>query len=217
MINNILAIGDSYTYGSELENPGRDSWPMQLAIKLNSYVTNLGMPSSSNDRIFRLAIEHTLELQYDLVICAWTEVSRLDLWANDREFQVTSASVDYHAKQYPWIKEYYARHYDDRHSTKTWLTRVLALQEYFKNKGQRYIFANMQPNNEYREHYTKLGLTKFIDQIDTDNYLGWPEGEGMHAWIGDAEIGSCGHPLELGHKRIAEKYYEHIRNIGWLS
>ena len=216
MISSILAIGDSYTAGAELTAPDRSAWPTILANKLNCAVTNLGLPGGSNDRIFRLAIEHSLTPKYDLIICAWTDVSRLDLVLNGNEFPITSASV-WHHERFPWLKEYYANHHEDHHATKTWLAKVLALQGYFKNKNQRYIFANMQSNFEYKKYYSELGLTPFTDQIDTSNYLGWSIGEGMTVWQGDAPKGPNGHPLELGHKRIAEKYYEHIRHIGWIS
>ena len=215
MIKHILAIGDSYTFGEELSDHVLQSWPRVLADKLNCKYANLAIPGGSNDRIFRIAVEETLTPKYDLVICAWTDVSRLDLVLNGREFPITSASV-WHHKQYPWLKEYYANHHDEHHATRTWLAKVIALQEYFKNKNQRYIFVNMQSNWQYKQYYIDLGLTHFVNQIDTVNYPGWTTGEGLTAWQGDCPKGPHGHPLELGHQRIAEKINEHIRNLGWL-
>ena len=43
------------------------------------------------------------------------------------------------------------------------------------------------------------------------------ENDGMVEWMGDCPKGPGGHPLELGHQRIAKKINEHIRNLGWLS
>ena len=54
------------------------------------------------------------------------------------------------------------------------------------------------------------------NQIDTTNYLGWPN-ESMMEWTYSAAQGPRGHFLEEGHAIVADKVYEHIRNIGWLS
>jgi hypothetical protein len=47
-------------------------------------------------------------------------------------------------------------------------------------------------------------------------WLGWPRA-GFVEWMWDCPKGPGGHPLELGHQRIAEKINEYIRNIGWFS
>jgi hypothetical protein len=47
-------------------------------------------------------------------------------------------------------------------------------------------------------------------------WLGWPR-SGFVEWMWDCPKGSGGHPLELGHQRIAEKINEHIKTIGWIS
>jgi lysophospholipase L1-like esterase len=38
----------------------------------------------------------------------------------------------------------------------------------------------------------------------------------MVEWMGDCPKGPGGHPLELGHQRIAEKINEHIKRLGWI-
>ena len=47
-------------------------------------------------------------------------------------------------------------------------------------------------------------------------WMDW-QSEGMIEWMGDCPKGPGGHPLTLGHQRIANKINEHIRNLGWLS
>ena len=212
----ILTLGDSYTYGYELSNPTKDAWPVKLADSLACDVKNLGIPGGSNDRIFRLAVSELVRNTYDIVICAWTEVSRLDLTANGQEFQVTGAST-WHHDRFPWIKEYYANHYSERHAVETWLTKVIALQEFFKARKQKYIFVNMNCNWDHANYYKELGLEHLVNSIDKTYYPGWDIGEGLSGWQGDCPKGPGGHPLELGHQRIAEKFYEHIRYLGWIS
>ena len=210
----ILTIGDSFTYGAELANREHDAWPYVLARKLNLNVDNLACPGGSNDRMFRITVDRVVQKNYKLVIIGWTEPSRLDLMFNGEELQITSASYHYHAR-FPWIKQYYAEHYDLRHATQTWLAQVLALQDFLKQREQKYVFVSM--NGQWDEYYYKnLNLEHMANAVDREHYLGWPQ-EGFTHWQDNAPIGSSGHPLELGHQRIADKIYEHIRNQFWVS
>lgn len=218
----ILAIGCSFTYGMELpdcppstfyvgKEASKLAYPALLANNLNAELTNLSLPGGSNSRIFRLAVDESIKEKYDLVICGWTDTSRIDIRHNDQDLPVTSQSrwLD---KDFPWIKEYFKNHYDPTHSYQTWITQVIALQNHFKLLNQRYIFTSMLPMR-YPESQKFNHLTNMIDE---QYYMGWPN-MGMVDWMGDCPKGPGGHPLELGHERIANKIYEHIRNLGWLS
>ena len=55
----LVAFGDSWTFGSELDIPREDPWPTHLANKLQAEVINLGTPASS--------IEHTLVQLFDYI------------------------------------------------------------------------------------------------------------------------------------------------------
>jgi len=89
----ILTVGDSFTYGAELEDRHRDSWPVVLGRKLDQGVYNLAVPAGSNDRMFRVAVDRVVQNEYELVICGWTEVSRIDTTVNGKELQITSGST----------------------------------------------------------------------------------------------------------------------------
>ena len=211
----ILTIGDSFTYGQELADREKDAWPYVLARKLNLGVDNLAVPAGSNDRTFRLAVNGCLSNKYKLIICGWTEVSRIDTTVNGKELQITSGSTWLHKKM-PWVKEYYANHYDERLAQETWLTKLITLQELFKNKNQKYLFVSMDSRWDWEEYYNKLELMHLVEQVDKEYYVGWPQ-EGFTHWQDKAPLGPNGHPLELGHQRIADKIYEHIRNQFWVS
>tara|TARA_R110000772_G_C13251761_1_gene434608 strand:- start:358 stop:993 length:636 start_codon:yes stop_codon:yes gene_type:complete len=210
----ILTIGDSFTYGAELDNREQDAWPYLLGRELDFGVYNLAVPGGSNDRMFRVTIDRVVQNNYELVICAWTEPSRLDLMFGGKELQITSASYHHHTR-FPWIKQYYAEHYDVAHATQTWLAKVLALQDLLKQRRQKYVFVSMDGHwDDY--HYKNIGLQHMADAVDKEHYLGWPH-EGFTHWQDGCPLGPNGHPLELGHQRIADKIYEHIRNKQWFS
>lgn len=221
----ILAIGDSFTYGDELPDvpePNTEqrkwyrlppssqySYPSLVAKQLNAQIDNLSIPGGSNSRIFRKCIDSILLQNYDLVICGWTEISRLDIQLDGIDFPAGPTSIIAH--KVPWLKEYYAIQYNDDHAWNTWLSQVVALQSFLQNRGQRYIFLSMQGFPSIPDKFNHL-----VNAVDSRHYLGWYQ-HGMTEWMGDCPKGTRHHPLELGHKRIADKVYEHIRNLGWLS
>ena len=70
-------------------------------------------------------------------------------------------------------------------------------------------------NNNYRKNKYKKNNT-VVDQIDPTYYIGWPTTT-MMEWTHGCSKGPGGHFLEQGHERVADKIYEHIRNLGWIS
>jgi len=55
----LVAFGDSWTFGSELDIPRQHPWPVHLATKLNAEVVNLGTPASG--------ISHTVVKLFDFI------------------------------------------------------------------------------------------------------------------------------------------------------
>lgn len=234
----ILAIGDSFTYGSELPDasrtltsipgtviyniPSKLAWPYLLAQKTSGTVDNLGMPGGSNSRIFRVAIKESLLKKYDLVICAWTHLARLDIVHHEIEFPVTLKSSEWLMNEVPWVKDFFKISYDSSHAAETWMAQLIALQDFFKHNNQQYIFLNMEGSEIFpgflgvEKNRVTPRFAELEKRLDKTYYMGWPD-TGMVDWMGDAPKGPGGHPLELGHKRIADKIYEHIGNLGWLS
>ena len=66
------------------------------------------------------------------------------------------------------------------------------------------------------EDYNKRYANNLIKQVDATTYIGWPT-MGSSDWTFGTPHGPCGHFLDEGHKIVAEKIYEHIRNLGWIS
>ena len=203
----ILTIGDSFTYGEELTDRARQAWPYLLGAP----VLNLGKPASSNDRIFRIAIEETTKIKFDIVIVGWSFPNRLEVFDNNNPLCINVNNK----RQLPWVDDYYKYSYNEDFAFRKWFSQVLALQNYFKQIDQRYIFCNVAGLKwHYKQYQSELEF--LFKNIDTTYYAGWPV-DGMLEWQGDCSKGPGGHPLELGHQRIAEQINEHIRHLGWLS
>lgn len=207
----ILTVGDSFTYGEELSNRSDTAWPYLLSKQLAIPVTNLGQGGGSNDMIFRTVVEQTAQQKFSIVIVAWSDPSRLEVWYQDSPVCINS----WGRRNIPWVPGYYKHSYNEKFSYRKWFTQVLALQQYLKSIEQHYLFVNVAGlqgrYTEYQDDFKYLW-----DKYDTDNYLEWPM-NGMLEWQGDCPKGPGGHPLELGHQRIADKINEHIRNISRVS
>ena len=214
----ILTLGDSFTKGSELADPVSSAWPSVLANIGEHHVTNEAEYGGSNDMMFRKAIELTAVDHYDLIVIAWTEAHRMEVYLNEprdmeyRSYTVGPLSINHNWGNLKWTKEYYAEHYNEEYFLRKWLTQVIALQGYFKSRDQKYIFLNAFGNQQALPKYNLT--TK--QSVDSKYFLGWPN-EGIVEWVYGLPKGKYGHPLEQAHILIAEKINESIRNFSWVS
>ncbi len=221
----ILVLGDSTTFGAELSDlpttrfgiygndyinnfgeqefcpPSKRAWPALLAARLGCEVNNQSIVGGSNDRIFRLAIEQTLLQSWDLVICAWTNVGRFDLTDGVRDIAVSPNS--HH--ELKWVKEYMALHWDPVRDDVNFLTKLIALQSYFAQKSQPYLFVKstgIQLCSEVQALHQQLDKTHCVD---------WHSN--FYTWAKEYPLGPDGHLLEQGHVRIADIMYSRVQQI----
>jgi hypothetical protein len=214
----ILAVGCSFTAGAELPNPATSAWPNLIGKLNNRTVKNLGLGGASNDRTFRLVVEETAKQRFDLVIVQWTEPSRIEIW-NERIHQLVDVNVGKLYSRLPgfgWLDTYYQYHYSDLHAHKKWAIQILSLQGYLKSIEQPYVMVSLSGLDQPLYTGAWNNIKYLWDRVDEKYYPGWPF-EGLYMWQGDCPRGPGGHPLELGHERMANKINEHIRNLGWLS
>jgi hypothetical protein len=209
----ILTIGDSFTFGDELRHPDKDAWPVILAEKNKWEVKNQGKGGGSNDRIIRIAFEEIAN-NYDLIIVGWTTWDRFEVKPGDITAWISANRVL--SDNWHWVRDYYKYAYDDYFAFCNYLRQIIMLQSYFKQNNQKYIFCNaFNTPKEYLEQ-NKLEAIQLSSQVDLTYFIDWPNGH-MCEWMGDCPKGPDGHPLELGHQRIADKINEHIRHLGWIS
>lgn len=219
MIQKILAIGCSFTAGQELpdakntEEISEYAYPALLAKRYNASLNNLSMSGTGNHRIFRKVVNEICRQQYDLVICGWTTWERLDLQFENRDLASAIGSIPY--QEYPWLRTYYKYHSDMSVAAETWLSQMITLQSFFQITNQKYIFLGCQSFQFDRYDPLVEKYQHLIDKIDATKFIGWPK-RTMLDIVADSPKGPGGHPLELGHYKIADEIHKQIQNLGWL-
>jgi hypothetical protein len=207
----VLTVGDSFTYGEELADQ-KSAWPYLLGHE----VTNLAKPGSSNTCMVRAVVEHAYD--YDLIIIAWSHFARTeiadetgfyDIWPGCNAIQYNEHS--------PWRKQlvdYYTKHYNDDYLYTQYLLNIILVQNYLTANNKRYLMLDSFGNHQVAQRAAKEN-TKLIAQINKEFYIGWPKSS-MMEWTYTCSKGPNGHFLEDGHRQVADKINEHIRNISWL-
>ena len=213
----IHAIGDSFTYGDEL--PTQDlAWPALLSKKLNKKVVNQGKSATGNKRMVKRTIDAVID-QSELIVIGWSDCNRqefadeigiYDIWAgrNSRAFQQDPThriNLIKYLTAYDTPEYYYA----------DWLRKIITVQSLCKlHKIPCVMFIACGAHCSHQQYHTKF--QKLIDQIDTSMFV-----DSMFIsvaeWCYGTPYGANGHPLEAGHEIIANKIYEHIRNISGIS
>jgi hypothetical protein len=220
MINDILAVGDSFTYGEELPNREADCYVQVLANKLNARnITNLAKPGSGNRRMVRNVIEQVISGKpIDLIIIGWASPGRMefcdaagfyDLWPGYGGNAIVRDNHDWRLE----LLEYINKHHDAEYLYKQTVLDIIMLQSFLKDRNIRYLMLTTVANEYYHTvYYTKT--QPLSTTVDPTCYPGWPT-QGMAEWTNGCKRGKYGHFLEEGHKQVADKLYDHIKNLGW--
>jgi hypothetical protein len=207
----LLAVGDSFSYGEELSDIN-NAWPFLLGKKLGYEITNLAKPGSGNTRMIRHAVEQINN--YDLIVIAWSHFARTELADENGFYDIwPGCSALPHKEFSSWrsdVINYYSKHHNDQYLYNQYLINIVLIQQYLKFNNKKYIMLDTFDNNNYRKNNT------VVDQIDSTYYVGWPTTT-MMEWTYRIPQGPNGHFLEQGHEIVANKIYEHIRHLGWIS
>ena len=221
---NIVAAGDSFTYGEELADL-QNAWPYVLGKKIKAVVTNLGKPACSNDRIIRLAFEHLITFgnnKPDLVVIAWTSPGRMEFADDIGQYDVWPG---YGGKLFirdncSWRQElvdYVSKYHNSEYLYKKFLQQVIMMQNFLTSRGINYVMLNTLQNEYYKQQSIKNpDRSNYFKEIDKKQFIGFNE-SGMLEWAEGCKKGPNGHFLDQGHEIVANKIYEHIRHLGWIS
>lgn len=208
----LLTVGDSFTYGDELKDKYQ-AWPYKLAESLGYEVHNMGLSGCSNDSILRRTLEELAINHYDLVVVGWTNPGRIE-WKDGVGIPYNVWPGIVTPEHYePWrhkLIEYISEHHSPEYLYQRYLMKVILLQSYCKVNGIKLLMMDVVYNNYYRavghEQHDKLE-----HQIDKTQFIGWGE-FGMFELTNGLPRGPGRHPLEKGHKKIADEVSKYIRN-----
>jgi len=204
----LYTVGDSFTYGEELPNPTTQCWPVLLSNKLKYNLINRGRPGCGNNYIIKTAIKQVPKLKPNLVIVAWTSCGRMEFADQYSVYDISPGWNRRFEKSYPHretLMKYITSHNNELHQYRVWLRSVILLQDFFKLRNINYRFVNTFDNHELNKKYSKISK-EYVDLIDTEKFIGWPDFS-MLEWMADCPKGPGGHPLELGHARIADEIF----------
>lgn len=208
----LYTVGDSFTYGQELSNPQQQAWPKLVADKLGYCLINDGTPGVGNEFLVKKTMQAVSKHKPDLVVVAWTSCGRqehadewgvYDIWpgCNSRVFD-----QDPVLKYRKELIKYITINNNAEHEYRRWLRQVILLQSFLQNHGIEYIMCSVFDNQHRFGKYYKDNQG-YYNLIDDTKFVGWPN-DGFVEWAYDTPHGPGGHPLEQGHKQIAEKIYE---------
>jgi hypothetical protein len=214
----IYAIGDSFTYGDEL-NSQDCAWPAVLSKLINKSVTNKGRPATGNNRIVKRAIDAVID-QAEIIIIGWSDCNRqefadeigvYDIWAgrNFQAFQLQDPTHRVNLIKYMTAYDTPEYYYAD------WLRKVILVQSLCKLHNIPCIMFIACGAHESHQQYHKK-FQKLVDQIDASMFV-----DGMFnsvaEWCYGTPYGPNGHPLEAGHEIIANRIHDYIRYISRVS
>lgn len=215
----IYCIGDSFTYGEELSNREQDAYPYVLSRMLDTTVTNLGKPATGNYRMVKRTMDIVLTHKPELIVIGWSDPARqefaddisiVDLWAG-RNYRNMQNSSDHRRDLIKYMTAYDVPGY---YYTK-WLRQIILLQSFCQANNVRCVMFNACNAEDWNRTYMAKHQD-LIEHVDATTFVGWPL-SGSTEWCFKTPHGPGGHPLEQGHQIIANKIYEHIGNLGWLS
>ncbi len=214
----LLTVGDSFTYGDELEDP-LQAWPYILGRCIDYEVTNQGRSGSSNTSILGRTINELTVNNYDLVVVGWSTPGRIewkdetgnyDIWPG---FSTDRPMFKHHPYRLELLN-FINQHHSPQYLYEQYLLQVISLQSFFQAHNIEYRMLNINNDNYYKQavqdQYTQLS-----NLIDSDKFIGWNQAGMVQMAAG--ELAQFGHINVLGHQRVAEKIYEHIRNKCRLS
>jgi hypothetical protein len=202
----IYAIGDSYTYGEELDSQDQ-AWPALLGRLLDKEIVNLGRPACGNTRIVKRAMDAVLNGSAERIVVGWTDPLRQEFADEDGIFDLRPASNTFSGHRLELFK-YYVLHQVEEYHYVNWLRQIILLQSLCRQYAVDYtMFVSCgahESNQRFMANHPDL-----IRHVDTSSFIGWPDSS-MQRWTFHLPRGPNAHTLQEGHVLTAEKIYAHI-------
>jgi hypothetical protein len=211
----LYTFGDSFTYGEELENPQTHSWPSLVAKDLNSEVKNYSLPGCGNEYIVKRVMREVVELDsnHPLFLIAWTSCGRLEFSDEFGTYDVWGGCQRRWKQPVPHretLIKYITAHNNIEHQYRTWLRQCVLLQDFLKARNIEYRFITAFDNHSLTQQFWETSHP-YNQLLDTQNFIGWPDTSLMEM-MGNCIKGPRGHPLEEGHRKIADVIFSSLQD-----
>ena len=213
----LLSFGDSFTYGTELQDCVTDysnnTWPALCSQKLGLAYKCFAQGGVGNQFISTQVLEQYAQSRYknrNFFVINWTWIERFDYIDADTNFWKTV-----HPQHDKLISHFYYRNIDSEiwnlirnlqtiHST----IKFLESQDcdFFMTCIDDKIFCKDYPINFTALISTLQSIVRpYIQTIDDENFYSWSVNKKF-------PIGSGGHPLEQAHAAAAEHWLKKIKH-----
>jgi hypothetical protein len=164
-------------------------------------------------------VRHCVEQvdNYDMAIIAWSHWARIefadelgiyDTWPGYRGLTF-SGDTEFRYQ----LLQYITVHHNNEYLYNQHLINIILVQNFLKSINKKYIMLTAFGKQPTANYTINSALEK---QIDSTFYIDWPS-LSMMDWAWGTLKGPGGHFLEDGHQRVADRVYEHIRHLGWIS
>lgn len=239
----ILVVGDSNSFGLELGDlpqreagvfggeytdpgtgqrrgmqPSGRAWPALVAQTLGHDLVNLSVVGAGNSRVHRVAMAESVCRRYDLVICVWTELARLETAYLGQECPITPGNP-----KWPWVKNVFADHFSLELEYERFLTLAATLESWFRSQGQAYIYTRAtgpiwRPGGSVEPDWSghvpeRIAALEALP--DLGHRIFWQEPQDAWCHRQGVQFGPGGHFLEAGHRLIAEHMVQFIHSLGY--
>lgn len=208
--------GDSWACGDELSDDAeqriKKSFPGLIADSLGIPIVNSAIPGGSNHRTLRSSVEDLSRLLMEgkkpFALITWTFPHRFELYSRKEDkwvdFNDTEAEGDMSIGNTIWSK-----FSTDRSDLLTMLTQVVLMESFLVKNNIPYFMVNIHSVN-YRL-LSKEEEFRYQSQINSNYCLGGLPLKELLLTYPTVKWGKRGHPLEAGHKIVADFLNQHIQ------
>lgn len=222
----IVSFGDSFIYGSELQNEGSGGWPGLIAKQLGYEYETCAIPGCGNDAIARQVLEYfqTNSREDTLAVINWTWALRWDFYIVGREEWTTigptcvprklEEKVDHNEAER--IISFYNDYTGHSSVWEKWrsVNNIYSTQQYLDSIGvpsvETYIDSEVVIDECHCPDYIKAlqqYTTPRLKTFEGVSFLDWSYKNGF-------EVTQPGlHPLEQAHEAAANLWKETYRNM----
>jgi len=212
----LYTIGDSWTYGTELENPKEECYPYLLSKKLKCDLVNEAQPAASNDWMFRKSIEWITKSDISNIhtfIVGWSHFNR-----REEQFQFYHGGeledmINSRGDNNPMEKIISKNFANLRLQAIKTFTYIYTLQEILKKNNIKYIFYfpwdDVLLQDKWYDETIKSDVHDIYLRIDRDYCIGPRLGNKQITDRISPKLNSL-HPNKEEHEFIAKKLQEFI-------